>query len=622
MSGMVPTHRKDNAIGLRISPIQHLLTQVYDKFKDMLDGKVADYIPELNLADPDWFGIAVVTVDGHVYTIGDAEQRFTIQSISKAFTYALALEERGLDYVLGKVGVEPSGDAFNAISLDADGRPANPMINAGAIATTGLIREEPGRTVVDKILAKFGEFAGAELGIDEAVYRSESDTGHRNRAIGFMLRNFNIIEDDPLPILENYFQQCSVLVNCHELALMGATLANRGVNPVTGKAVVDNRYIKQILSVMCTCGMYDYSGNWLYHVGLPAKSGVGGGILTILPGQMSIAVFSPPLDEKGNSCRGIAAVKELSSLLNLHVFNTGNLVASVIRARLNLSEIMSNRQRNREEFLFLLNNKKLGILYQLQGYFSFGGCEKVIGHILENDLVSTRYIMINLSRVLGVSFSELDLLQSLAENLRSKSIRIVFCDESGNPVIQEYFKGKNLAADRLFSKQNEMLEWVEDQIIETALGKALDDMEYHLAGFSVCNNLSQESLETLKSSLELVTFEKGERILTKGDHADAMYFLVMGHVDVHIEFNGTVQKVASISPGNLFGEMAVIDGKPRSASVVADSTRVVCYRMSLENFEALDRIDVKLKVSLLKNIAADLAIKVRKADSLFHAQKN
>lgn len=605
-----------------LSPIQNLLNEVYKKYKNLNDGKVADYIPELGLANPDWFSIVIVTVDGHVYSVGDSEQRFTIQSISKAFTYALALQERGLKHVLSKVGVEPSGDAFNAISLDKNGRPANPMINAGAIATTGLIKTEPEKSAIEKIITKYNEFSAATLDIDNAVYQSESNTGHRNRAIGYMLRNFNIIEEDPLPILENYFQQCSVLVNCKELALMGATLANRGINPLTQQSVVDSKYIQQILSVMCSCGMYDYSGNWLYHVGLPAKSGVGGGVLTILPGQMSIAVFSPPLDEKGNSCRGIAAIKELSRLLNLHTFNTGNLVTSVIRAYLNLSEIKSNRRRNREEDNFLFHNKKAGILYQLQGFFSFGGCEKVIGHIMKNDLVSTRYIMINLSRVFGISHSELDLLQSLAKNLAPQNTQLVFCDEQESPLILEYFKNKDLTTHTLFVDQNEMLEWVEDQIIGTAYDVPLDNMQYHLSNFSVCDKLTQNSIKLLEAILETRMFKKGDKIIARNDDADSFYFLVMGHVDVYVGPDNSVNKVASISPGNLFGEMSIIDGKPRSADIIAVSDRVLCYRLSLEQYESLDKIDSRLKMNLLRNIAADLVIKLRSTSSMLHAQSN
>ncbi len=606
----------------RLSPIQHLLNDVYKKYTGLNDGKVADYIPELGRANPDWFGIVIVTVEGHVYSVGDTEQKFTIQSISKPFTYALALQECGLEHVLSKVGVEPSGNAFNAISLDDDGCPANPMINAGAIATTSLIKPEADQTVIDKIIAKYNEFSAANLEIDDQVYQSESNTGHRNRAIGFMLRNFDIIEEDPLPILENYFQQCSVLVNCKELALMGGTLANRGVNPLTQQAVVDNTYIKQILSVMATCGMYDYSGNWLYHVGLPAKSGVGGGILTILPGQMSIAVFSPPLDEKGNSCRGIAVVKELSMQLNLHVFNTGNMFASVIRARLDLSEIMSSRQRSREEFSFLRNNKQAGVLYQLQGYFSFGGCEKVIGHIIKNNFASTRFIMIDLSRVFGVSGSELDLLQSLAESLASQCTQLVFCDEQKSPLILEYFKNKDRIANKLFLGQDEMLEWVEGQIIKTAFCGIWDTSLYPLSNFAICDNLSQSSLETLESILEIVTFKKGEKIIVRGTIVDSLYLLIMGKVDVYAELHNSATKVASISPGNLFGEMSMIEGSLHSSDIIADSDQVQCYRLSLEQYMSLDKIDSSLKLILLRNIAADLVVKIRSARSMLNALSN
>ena len=243
------------------SPIERYLQDLHGRYAAAQDGQVADYIPELAKADRNWFGICIATRDGHVYEVGDTRQDFTIQSISKALTYGLALEDRGEDFILSRVGVEPSGEAFNAISLKPEtGAPFNPMINAGAIATCGQILATSEQTRIQRILAYLSACAGRRLDVDTAVYQSESETGHRNRAIGWMLRNFGILNEEPTEILETYFQQCAIRVNCRDLAVMGATLANQGRNPLTREHAMDPEVIDNVLSVMSTCGMYDFSG--------------------------------------------------------------------------------------------------------------------------------------------------------------------------------------------------------------------------------------------------------------------------------------------------------------------------------------------------------------------------
>ncbi|MGD8673366.1 MAG: glutaminase A, partial [Thiogranum sp.] len=288
------------------SPLQQYLESLHANLKDCNAGEVASYIPELLRVNHDGFGIAIATVDGHVYQVGDSQEPFTIQSISKAFVYGLALEDNGIETMAARVDVEPSGEAFNSISLRPDtGRPLNPMINAGAIATAAMVEGDKPESKLQRILASFGRYIGHPIKIDEQVFRSEKETGHRNRAIAHLLRSFEILKDPPEGILDVYFQQCSMLVSCRDLAVMGACLANNGVNPITGVRALKTEYVPKVLSVMGTCGMYDYSGNWVYTVGMPAKSGVGGGIVAVLPGQLGLAVFSPRLDERGNSVRGI-----------------------------------------------------------------------------------------------------------------------------------------------------------------------------------------------------------------------------------------------------------------------------------------------------------------------------
>jgi glutaminase len=305
------------------APLREVLRELHTRLASINDGKVADYIPELAKADPRWFGISVITADGQQFDVGDCKQLFTIQSISKPFVYGLALEDHGVEHVLKKVGVEPTGEAFNAIVLDeASNRPFNPMVNAGAIATADLIDGKDYPERVGRMLAMFSRYCGRDVYVDNTVFMSERVTGHRNRAIGHLMLNFGMVSDRIPDSLELYFQQCSIMVNSHDLAMIGATLANGGVNPVTGQRAIQQQYVKYLLSIMHSCGMYDYAGEWAYRVGIPAKSGVGGGIVGVVPGQFGIGIFSPPLDSKGNSVRGIKLCQELSERFGLHCFET------------------------------------------------------------------------------------------------------------------------------------------------------------------------------------------------------------------------------------------------------------------------------------------------------------
>ncbi len=315
--------------------LQDLVENMHDRHASNHAGEVATYIPELGKADPDDFGICVVTADGRIHETGESNKTFTIQSISKPFTYGMALEAYGPDEVAKHVGVEPSGDAFNSIELEpGTNRPFNPMINAGAITVTALLYDYYGDEAFDQLMARFSAAAGRTLDYDESVYRSESRTGHRNRAIGHLLLNFGMVPEKIDAALELYFKQCAILVNCRDLAIMGATLSNLGNNPVTGQEVYDIDRVKDMLSIMFTCGMYDYSGQWAYKVGVPAKSGVAGGVVAVVNRQLSIASYSPRLDPRGNSCRGIGVCVDLASELGLHAFDCMNEGSSYLKALL------------------------------------------------------------------------------------------------------------------------------------------------------------------------------------------------------------------------------------------------------------------------------------------------
>jgi glutaminase len=304
-----------------VDPITALLEKVLVEVRRRDEGHPAAYIPELAAADPDLLAFGVVGPRGRIMTVGDDDASFTIQSMSKPFVLALALERLGREAVLARVGAEPSGEPFNAISLEAgSGRPANPMVNAGAIATTALVAGADVDARTAQIVAFMSAFAGRSLWIDEAVYASESQTGDRNRALAHLLKSYGIIDGPVHDAVETYFRQCSVLVTVRDLAVMAATLAFGGVNPVTRDRVVSERVARDVTSIMASCGMYDFSGEWMLRVGLPAKSGVSGGVMAVAPSQFGVAAFSPRLDAHGNSVRAGAVVEIMSERFGMHVF--------------------------------------------------------------------------------------------------------------------------------------------------------------------------------------------------------------------------------------------------------------------------------------------------------------
>ncbi|WP_396913385.1 glutaminase A, partial [Mycolicibacterium sp.] len=274
--------------------VQHYLDRIRAEQIELRDGALASYIPELSTVDPESFGLSLSTSDGYVYESGDTAVEFTIQSVSKPFTYALALDLIGQDAVDAKIGVEPSGEAFNEISVDnVTKTPKNAMINAGAIAAVSLVPGAGADERFDRILEFYSACAGRRLHVDMDVYGSEKATGNRNRAIAYMLASFGVLDGDPDEVLDVYFRQCSVRVTSTDLARMATTLARGGCNPMTGRRVIGAKVVRRTLSVMVTCGMYDATGDWVSAVGMPAKSGVGGGIVAVLPGQLGIGVYSP-----------------------------------------------------------------------------------------------------------------------------------------------------------------------------------------------------------------------------------------------------------------------------------------------------------------------------------------
>lgn len=364
------------------SPVPDYLQEVADECQGFRQGELASYIPDLTSVDPDRFGLAMATLDGTLYSVGDADLEFTIQSISKAFVYGLAVHDNGLDEVLAKVDVEPSGEPFDELSLeDGSGRPRNPMINAGAITAHSLVRGSSPQEREERIVDLLSALAGRHLAVAEDVWRSEIEAGDRNMAIAHMLRSHGIITDRADDIVSSYARQCSVLVTARDLALMAATLANAGVQPVTGRRVFSGAQVRHLLSVMLTCGMYDSAGDWVSSVGMAAKSGVGGGIIGALPGQLGIATYSPRLDKHGNSVRGIEAFERLSHDMGLHLMEVAPPARSVLQS--------AHTKGEGEDAVRVL---------ELAGTIGFSSAERVLAWLEENR-PSERVIAIDLTNV-------------------------------------------------------------------------------------------------------------------------------------------------------------------------------------------------------------------------------
>ncbi|MBT9520327.1 MAG: glutaminase A [Dechloromonas sp.] len=597
------------------SPIQVYLDDLCMRLASTHAGELANYIPELSKADPDWFGISIVTMDGVVYSTGDSEQKFTIQSISKPFVYASALADRGVDFVMGKVGVEPSGDAFNSISLNPKtGAPLNPMINAGAIATASLVQGETTEEQWERIVDSLSTFAGRPLCMDEDVYRSESETGFRNRAIAWMLKNFGIIDGEPMASLENYFRQCSLLVDCRDLAYMAATLANGGVHPITGERALPLEHVERVLSVMATCGMYDFAGSWLYEIGMPAKSGVGGGIIAVLPGRFGIGIFSPRLDSKGNSVRGIKVCQHLSRDFGLHVFSRSGEPGMALGRIYTAAQAPSKRQPS-PDMRSYLNEHAHRIKYLcLHGYLAVDGVEYVIRRMIDMAADSSCFIL-DMHQVDGISDSAARLLHDARLQLAGDNIALVFSRIHGRHAIEHPLSTTSPKADHgyLSFEDNDLaVEWCENYLLGD-LARATE-ATVSLGDCVMLLGLPSELMALVANAVVKKRFVQGEAILTTGEAGNGhVFFIEKGYVSILVPLeDGAHQRIASLGPGMSFGEMVLLGQTTRSATVVADCD-VNCWVLDAKDIDCLAHEAPMLKIILLENISRDMAGKLLRA---------
>jgi glutaminase len=432
-----------------------------------------------------------------------------------------------------------------------------------------------------------------------------------------MLRNFEILTSDPTPSVELYFQQCSVSVTSRALGIMAATLANHGVNPITGKQAIRGEYVESVLSVMGSCGMYDYAGEWIYKVGMPAKSGVSGGIIAVLPGQLGIGIFSPPLDARGNSVRGIQVCDAISRDFDLHLLNRPSLGNSTIRLKTTGEELSSNRVRTPEEAQALRESGGGIRIYQLQGNLNFTTVEAVVRDVI-GDFDVTRQLILDFKRVFTLNESACRLFHDLLLKLAAAGKPVLFTHHGHLPLLRRNLKarlGRRFDKNFLpFDDNDHALEWCENQLLKKKLPTRASNRTAKIGQYELCKNFNADELKTLASLLKRRVCAPGETIINIGEQAREMYFLAHGSVSVFVpQVSGGRRRLATFSAGMIFGEMALIDGAPRSAAVVAD-TEVQCDVLSVADFEDLAGTHPVIKIKLLKNLNLSLCNRLRKAN--------
>lgn len=540
------------------SLVQDYVDGLYRDLTGERSGSVADYIPELAVVDPDSFAICVATSDGYVYEAGDSRKRFAIQSVSKPFTYALALADRGLDVVAGKVDVEPSGEPFNEISLDpVTERPRNPMINAGAITSASLVRGGDVEERFERIRQFYSRFAGRDLTLNRQMFESEDRTGHRNRAIGYLLREYGILEEDPTTTLGVYFRQCSIEVDCRDLSLMAATLADSGVHPLTGDRVLDAATNQRVLSVMTTCGMYNAAGDWVTEVGLPAKSGVGGGILAVLPGQLGLAVFSPRLDAHGNSVRGVAACRRLSRDLELHFLHVSRAARSAVRASYDVVDRPSRRRRSPAEHDLLLRVGRRARVYELHGDLLFAGAESVIRR-LTGEADELDVLVLDLRAVDETAAVTRRLMIGVREQLRDHGVEVVLIDPAGAVLQLDPDPAKRV---RHFTDLNDAVAYAEGVLLARHAGPDEAAAALPIREHPLVRGLPEDRLALILPRLEHRRYGPGDAVVRSGDPTEGLFLIVAGPVEVSVDDGGVRHHLSMFTAGTTFGVAYAVAGR-------------------------------------------------------------
>jgi glutaminase len=576
------------------SPVDDYLASVLSGNLSDRSGRVADQIPEMTEVDHDAFGICLATVDGHLYEAGDTRTDFTIQSISKTFTYGLALADRGFSTVDEKIDVEPSGEAFYEISVGPHtGRPRNAMINAGAIAAASLVAGPSLDERFERVRSLFSRAAARDLEMDRRIFDADLAVAHRHRAIGHLLRGSGVIEGDPDPAVELYFRQCALRLDCRDLALMAATLANNGVQPRTGERVFEPEIVERVLSVMTTCGMYDAAGEWVADVGLPAKSGVGGGVMAVLPGQIGIALYSPRLDSHGNSVRGVAACRQISRELELHFLHVASERRSAIRSSWDVGAAPSSRRRTPDEQDVLNEFGACARVYELHGDVLFAGAESVIREFTAR-APELEVIVLDISRVSEIAGVARRMLAETRDSLQERGCVLALVDPDGQLV--------DAGGIEVFEDPDEATAWAEDRLIERHGGTLATTAPIALAEHGLAGDLRPDELGALRPLLERRSVAAGERVVSAGDDPAGIFFIVSGQATAEVtDGEGEAHRVAVLPAGTSFGKRAVISGEPHATDVRAD-TELELFVLTPAAMRELERRSPRTAIALLRTM--------------------
>jgi glutaminase len=465
-----------------------------------------------------------------------------------------------------------------------------------------------------RLAESMAKFVGHGLEVDEAVYRSESETGDRNRAIAWMLKNFGVIEHDPMAALDNYFRQCSLLVTCQDLAYMAATLANGGVHPVTQQRALSPEHVDRVLSVMATCGMYDYAGSWLYEVGMPAKSGVGGGIIAVVPGRFGIGVFSPLLDPKGNSVRGIEACKALAADLGINLFSRAAHPKTALSRIYSGADAPSGRRPTPEMKAVLAKDGAQIKYLSLQGHLTVDGADYIVRRMREL-AAETRFFILDMHLVVGISESAARMLNEARRELSKDGVAVVFSRIHRNTGVLERLR-RSTASDMrgilCFEDNDLAVEWCENQLCAHLPAPSERTAELH--EFPLFSGLPAEILDDIGTRAEPMTFAHGDALVTVGqEHDTRIFFIQQGQVSIVVPTaHGSQQRIASLSAGMSFGELMLLGPAVRSASVLADSV-VSCLVLDAGAIDMISSRHPRFREILLANLARELTSTLRRA---------
>lgn len=584
------------------SPIQRYLEELLAEVSSNDAGTPYPIHPVGGASNPQDFGVCLATVDGYVYSAGVSDERFSIQSISKPFSYALAMTDHGIDAVDEKVDVEPSGDPFNEISLaPTTGRPANAMINAGALAVVSMIKGSGGKTAPRRIMDFYSACAGRRLAGSKAVFDVEMRNSDRNHSLSYLLSSFGIIDDNPTRVLENYLRQCSVQVTCRDLAMMAATLANGGTNPRTGESALEIDQVERVLSVMMTSGMYDDAGSWVSSVGMPAKSGVGGGTLAVLPGQAGLAVFSPPLDAHGSSVRGVEMCRRLSSDMEMHFVRAATNSKSSVRPGVGIAQLPSRIRRTEEQAQMLERFHERCQITEVTGDLAFAGTESLVRAVSDLD-DDVQLVVLDMRQVNEVGSLAVQMLGDLERGLAAAGRKLVLIESRG------LLDGTPLAVESrvpIFLSRGGAVEYCENQLLG-AYGTDIGEPGRVQASESPALAPLEESQRTrLVSYMEPRIHADGDIIRRVGQRFGGVHFIVSGQVNTIVTgHQGDRVRLNTLSAGMTFGELALgSDDRQETTEKAVGAVELMV--LTPEAIETLEVDDPQLALLLWRALTRD-----------------